>query len=102
MKIKIKSKLKIVLEFGAFSVLLESPWRVKFLIEFYFTIFRAKVWKISIFLSGFCLLEIQTNCTNWDLEGKFHKHVLKLYPYAITSIMVYVIWRVRASPPPQR
>jgi hypothetical protein len=29
------------------------------LIEFYFTIFRAKVLKILIFLSGFYLVEIQ-------------------------------------------
>jgi hypothetical protein len=40
------------------------------LIEFYFTIFRAKVLKILIFLSGFYLVEIQTNCKNWVLEGK--------------------------------
>ncbi len=37
---------------GTFFVLLESPQRVRFN-KVYFTIFRAKVWKILI-LSGFC------------------------------------------------
>jgi hypothetical protein len=37
------------------------------LIEFYFTIFRAKVWVLEWML----LLEIQNSCKNWDLEGKF-------------------------------
>jgi hypothetical protein len=32
--------------------------------EVYFTIFRAKVWKILI-LEWILLLEIQTNCKNW-------------------------------------
>jgi hypothetical protein len=34
-------------------MLLESPGRVRFN-RVYFTIFRAKVWKIFILLSGFC------------------------------------------------
>jgi hypothetical protein len=34
------------------------------LMEFFFTIFRAKVWKILIF-EWILLLEIQTNCKNW-------------------------------------
>ncbi len=37
---------------GMFLVLLESPWQVRFN-RVYFTIFRAKVWKILIF-SEFC------------------------------------------------
>ncbi len=44
-----KLKVKTLLEFGgAFLVLLESPWWVRFS-GVYFTIFRAKVWKILIF-----------------------------------------------------
>jgi len=44
-------------------VLLESLQGVRFN-KFYFTIFRAKVWKIMIF-EWILLLEIQTNCKNW-------------------------------------
>jgi hypothetical protein len=42
---------------------LESPWWVR-INGVFFTIFRAKVWKILIF-EWILLLEIQTNCKNW-------------------------------------
>jgi hypothetical protein len=48
---------------GALLVLLKSPQGIKSHI-FYFTIFRARVWKISI-LERILFLEIQTNCKNW-------------------------------------
>jgi hypothetical protein len=44
-------------------MLLESLRQVRFN-RVYFTIFRAKVWKIMIF-EWFLLLGIQTNCKNW-------------------------------------
>jgi hypothetical protein len=47
---------------GEFLMLLESLWQVRFN-RVYFTIFRAKVWKIIIF-EWFLLLGIQTNCKN--------------------------------------
>jgi hypothetical protein len=43
---------KLYWKLGMFLVLLESPWQVRFN-RVYFTIFRAKVWKILIF-SEFC------------------------------------------------
>jgi hypothetical protein len=68
-KILIQLKLKIVLEFGAFLALLESSSWVRFN-KVYFTIFRAKVWKILTF-EWILLLEIQTNCEkNWVLKEK--------------------------------
>jgi hypothetical protein len=54
---------------GAFVMLLESPWQVRFN-RHYFTIFRAKVWKIYIFLEWILLLEIQTKLQKLGLEGK--------------------------------
>jgi len=60
---KIKSKLKTVLQVGATLVLLESPQQVR-IYRFYFTIFRAIVWRILIF-EWILLIEIQTNCKNW-------------------------------------
>jgi hypothetical protein len=51
-------------------VLLESPQQVRFY-EVYFTIFKAKVWKILIF-EWILLLKIQTNC-KLSLEGKFNR-----------------------------
>jgi hypothetical protein len=47
-------------------VLLENPWQVKFN-RIYFTIFRAKVWKI-LNLDWILLLEIQTNCKKCVLK----------------------------------
>jgi hypothetical protein len=52
-------------------IMLES-WKalnVSSLIEFYFTIFRAKVWKILI-LEWILRLKIQTNCKNWVCKEK--------------------------------
>jgi len=52
-------------------IMLES-WKalnVSSLIEFYFTIFRAKVWKILI-LEWILLLKIQTSCKNWVCKEK--------------------------------
>ncbi len=40
--------LKTVFNLGVFLVLLESAWQVRFY-RFYFTIFKAKMWKILIF-----------------------------------------------------
>jgi hypothetical protein len=54
---------------GAFLVLLENPWQVRFK-RVYFTIFRANVWKILI-LEWVLLLEIQKKLRkNLGLEGK--------------------------------
>jgi hypothetical protein len=50
-------------------VLSESPGRVRFN-RVYFSIFRAKVWKILIFEWN-SLLEIQKHCKNWVWKGKF-------------------------------
>jgi hypothetical protein len=50
-------------------VLLESPRQVRFS-RVYFTIFRAKVWKILVF-KCILLLEIQTNYIKLGLKGKF-------------------------------
>jgi hypothetical protein len=49
-------------------VLLESPHRVRSN-RVYFTIFRAKVWKILI-LEWILLLEVQTNSKNWVWKEK--------------------------------
>ncbi len=57
-------KLKTVYwNLEVFLVLLESPWQVRFN-RVYFTIFRAKVWKILNF-EWILSLKIQTNCKNW-------------------------------------
>jgi hypothetical protein len=56
------NKIKTGNYIGILGVL-ESPWWVRFN-RVYFTIFRAKVWKILI-LKWILLLEIQTNCKNW-------------------------------------
>jgi hypothetical protein len=58
---------KLYLNFGAFLVLLESPWRLTFN-RVYFTIFRAQVWKIS-FLSGFCCWKFK-QIAKMGLRGK--------------------------------
>jgi hypothetical protein len=47
---------------------LESPWQGRFN-RIYFTIFKAKVWKILIF-QWILVLEIQTNCKNWVWKEK--------------------------------
>jgi hypothetical protein len=52
-----------------FLMLLEGPHQVKFN-QVYFTIFRAKVWKILIF-EWILLLEVYINCKNWAWKGKF-------------------------------
>ncbi len=57
---------KLYWSLGAFLVSLESPQQVRFNI-IYFTIFRAKLWKILIFEWNL-LLKIQTNCKNWVWE----------------------------------
>jgi hypothetical protein len=49
-------------------VFLECPGQVRFNIV-YFTIFKAKVWKILIF-ECILLLEIETNCKNCVWKGK--------------------------------
>jgi hypothetical protein len=60
MKFKSNQNWKLYWNLEAFLVLLEiSPW-VRFN-KIYFTIFRAKMWKILI-LERILLLEIQTNC----------------------------------------
>jgi hypothetical protein len=46
----------------------KALWRVKFN-RVYFTIFRAKVWKILRF-EWILLLEIQSNCKNWVWKEK--------------------------------
>jgi len=63
MKIKWNWNCKLYWNLGALLVLLESPWQIKSN-RFYFTIFRARVWKILIF-ERILLIEIQTNCKNW-------------------------------------
>jgi hypothetical protein len=63
---------------GAFLVLLESPRRVRFN-RFYFTIFRAKMWKILIF-ELILLLEIQTNYQkNWVWKEKISFRALNVF-----------------------
>ncbi len=62
-----KLKLKKMLECAGNSWCPLEALDKSDLIEFYFTIFRAKVWVLEWML----LLEIQNSCKNWDLEGKF-------------------------------
>jgi hypothetical protein len=58
---------------GAFLVLLESPWQVRFN-RLYFTIFRAKVWKIFKFFFIFVGVDFVAGNSNklqkLGLEGK--------------------------------
>jgi hypothetical protein len=63
-----KIKTEHCMDLGVFLVLLENLWRVKFN-KVYFTIFKAKVWKILIF-EWILLMEIQTNCKNWFWKEK--------------------------------
>jgi hypothetical protein len=57
-----KIQTELYWNLGAFLMLLESPQQVRFN-RVYFTIFRAKVWKILIF-EQIWLLGFQTNCKN--------------------------------------
>ncbi len=59
---------KVYWNLGVFLVLSESLWDFIFN-RVYFTIFRAKVWKIFIF-EWILLLKIQTNRKNLSLEGR--------------------------------
>ncbi len=76
-----------------FLVLLESLWRVRFN-RVYFTIFRAKVWKISIF-EWILLLKIQTNCKNWVWKENFSwaLNVFTLGP-TIQVTLIYLLGKV--------
>jgi hypothetical protein len=61
---------KTVLEFWGYSwCCWKGPWRWVRFNRVYFTIFRAKVWKILIF-EWIPLLKIQTNCKNWVWKEK--------------------------------
>jgi hypothetical protein len=76
--------------FGAFLVLLESPWRVRFN-RVYFTIFRAKLWKDIIF-EWILLLDIQKNCENWVWNENL-VHIVKFRNLEILKIKECVhIW----------
>jgi hypothetical protein len=66
---EIKSKLKTLLEFGVFLVLLESPWWFRFN-KVYFTIFRAKVWKIFMFWVNFAAENPNKLQKNWVWKEK--------------------------------
>jgi hypothetical protein len=63
-----KIKTEHYMDLGVFLVLLENLWWVKFN-KVYFTIFKAKVWKILVF-ECILLMEIQTNCKNWFRKEK--------------------------------
>jgi len=87
------SKLNVIWNLGAFLVLLKSPWWARFN-RVYFTIFRAKVWKILIF-EWILLLKIQTNCKNW--VGKENSVELSMCSYlgqrpCYTSHALYNGW----------
>jgi hypothetical protein len=62
------------MDLGVFLVLLENLWWVKFN-KVYFTIFKAKVWKILVFEWIF-VMEIQTNCKFWFRKEKFVEHFM--------------------------
>jgi len=66
-KSKSKSKLQTVLEFEGVLYIVGKLWEGVRFIKVYFTISRAKVWKILIF-EWILLLEIQTNYKNWVLN----------------------------------
>ncbi len=63
-KSKPKSKLQTVLEFEGVLYIVGKLWEGVRFIKVYFTISRAKVWKILIF-EWILLLKIQTNYKNW-------------------------------------
>jgi hypothetical protein len=75
---------------GAFLVLLESPWWVKFN-RVYFTIFRAKVWKILIF-EWILLLKIQRKLQKLGLEGKISwaLNLFTLGPTVAQATLIYI------------
>jgi hypothetical protein len=59
-----------VLEFwGCSWCCWKAPWQWVRFNRVYFTIFRAKVWKLLIF-EWILLLKIQTNCKNWVWNKK--------------------------------
>jgi hypothetical protein len=67
------NKIEIENCIGIWGVFFESPWRVRFS-RFYFTIFRAKEWRIFYFgLEWILSLESQTKLQKkLGLEAKIH------------------------------
>jgi hypothetical protein len=74
MKIKSNQNWKLYWDVRVFLVLLESPRRVRFN-GVYFTMFRAKVWKILIF-EWILWVEIQINYKNWVWKEKSVEHTM--------------------------
>ncbi len=76
-KIEIENNIEIL---GAFLVLLESPWQVRFN-RVYFTILRAKVWKILVFewIENWVLIEKSDEASMCSHCWIFKFSILKMW-----------------------
>jgi hypothetical protein len=78
---------------GTFLLILESLWWLRFN-RVYFTIFKAKVWKILIF-EWILLLEIQTNCKNWVRKEKSVELSMCSHCWRILKFSILKMWKIK-------